>query len=73
MCVIKIYFRSEQSMRQMAVLKISDHHAGQHVTELAKLCQRPLTLSELFLIGPGSKARLLLTSDTHDQVCDFVM
>ncbi len=53
----------------MAVLKISDQHEGQHVTELAKSCQRPLTLSELFLLGPGRKARLLLTSDTQDQVC----
>jgi hypothetical protein len=54
----------------MAVLKISDQHGsdGQHVTDLAKNCHRPLTLSELFLLGPGRKARGLLTSDTRDQV-----
>ena len=54
----------------MAVLKISEQHGadGQHVTELAKNCQRPLTLSELFIMGPGRKARSLLTSDTRDQV-----
>jgi hypothetical protein len=63
-------FLSEQGLRQMAVLKISEHHGaeGQHVTELAKNCQRPLTLSELFIMGPGRKARSLLTSDTRDQV-----
>lgn len=61
---------SEQGLRQMAVLKISDHHGadGQHVTELAKSCQRPLTLSELFLMGPGRKARALLVDETRNQV-----
>ena len=51
----------------MAVLKISDHHnkGAQSIAQLAKLSQRPLTLSELFLRGPGgSKARGLLTSDS---------
>ena len=69
---IQIYFYlcREQGLRQMAVLKISEHHGaeGQHVTELVKNCQRPLTLSELFIMGPGRKARSLLTSDTRDQV-----
>lgn len=59
----------EQGLRQMAVLKISDQHSGtsQQVTELARNCLRPLTLSELFLMGPGRIARNLLTSDTRGQ------
>jgi hypothetical protein len=49
----------------MAVLKITDRGAGaQHAAEVARNSPRPLTLSELFLSGPGAKARFLLTSDT---------
>lgn len=55
----------EQGLRQMAVLKISDQNTGrQHVAELARSSARPLTLSELFLAGPGGRTRGLLTSDT---------
>ena len=58
----------EHGLRQMAVLKISGKNTGgQHAAQVARNSQRPMTLSELFLIGPGSKSRLLLTSDTDHQ------
>ena len=54
----------EQGLRQMAVLKISRQSTGtQHAAQVARTYPRPLTLSELFLLGPASKARLLLISN----------
>ena len=48
----------------MAVLKISRQSTGtQHAAQVARTYPRPLTLSELFLLGPASKARLLLISN----------
>lgn len=40
---------------------------AQHAAQVARNSQRPMTLSELFLVGPGAKSRLLLTSDTDHQ------
>jgi len=58
----------EHGLRQMAVLKISGKNTGaQHAAQVARNSQRPMTLSELFLVGPGAKSRLLLTSDTDHQ------
>ena len=55
----------EQGLRQMAVLKISEKCGGsQHAAEIARTYPRPLTLAELFLLGPGAKSRLLLTGDS---------
>ena len=49
----------------MAILKISDRSSGsQHAAEIARTYPRPLTLAELFLLGPGAKARSLLTNDS---------
>ena len=49
----------------MAILKISEQSSGsQQAAEIARTYPRPLTLAELFLLGPGLKARLLLTSDS---------
>ena len=53
----------------MAVLNISStgssSTSSSQLARLTRLSSRPLTLSELFLIGPGGvKARSLLTSDT---------
>lgn len=49
----------------MAILKISERGSGsQHAAETARNYPRPLTLAELFLLGPGAKSRLLLTSDS---------
>ena len=66
----------EQGLRQMAVLKISDNkkHAlggsaeasAHQAAQIARTSSRPLTLSELFLRGPGSKARSLLTTNESD-------
>ena len=54
----------EQGLRQMAILKISEQSSGsQQAAEIARTYPRPLTLAELFLLGPGLKSRLLLTSD----------
>jgi nuclear pore complex protein Nup160 len=60
----------------MAVLKISDNkkHAlggsaeasAHQAAQIARTSSRPLTLSELFLRGPGSKARSLLTTNQSD-------
>ena len=52
----------------MAVLRISESSSSQvgleRLARLARRSGRPLTISELFLRGPGgSKARSLLTSD----------
>ena len=58
----------EHGLRQMAVLKISSNNSGaQHAAHIARNSPRPMTLSELFLVGPGAKSRLLLTSDTDHQ------
>ena len=49
----------------MAILKISEQSSGsQQAAEIARTYPRPLTLAELFLLGPGLKSRLLLTSDS---------
>ena len=57
----------EQGLRQMAVLKISRQNTGtQHAEQIARTYPRPLTLSELFLLGPASKARHLLISNIGD-------
>merc|ERR1719419_1834454 len=52
----------EQGLRQMAVLRIADQKSqsggtgGAHyMAQLVRNSARPLTLSELFLRGPGTK------------------
>ena len=55
----------------MAVLRISDSSSSQlgleRLARLARRSGRPLTVSELFLRGPGgAKARSLMTPDTMD-------
>ena len=66
----------EQGLRQMAVLKISDNQtstlggsaeaSAHQAAQIARTSARPLTLSELFLRGPGGKARSLLTTTDND-------
>ena len=66
----------EQGLRQMAVLKISDNQknniggsfeaSAHQAAQIARTSARPLTLSELFLRGPGGKARFLLTTSDND-------
>ena len=67
----------EQGLRQMAVLKISDNSkhsltgssaeaSAHHAAQIARASARPLTLSELFLRGPGGKARSLLTTTENE-------
>ena len=52
----------------MAVLRITDQKgqgtsSAHYMAQLVRGSPRPLTLSELFLRGPGSRARLLLTDE----------
>eukprot|EP00096_Caligus_rogercresseyi_P011692 TRINITY_DN4693_c0_g1_i1.p1 TRINITY_DN4693_c0_g1~~TRINITY_DN4693_c0_g1_i1.p1 ORF type:complete len:726 (-),score=219.36 TRINITY_DN4693_c0_g1_i1:66-2243(-) len=55
----------EQGLRQMTVLSTESSSFDPCGPQLARISlSRSLTLAELFLNGPGKKARSLLTSDT---------